>query len=301
MSVSAFMPLLFSFLIVVINSHAQVELTDANFESSLLSYEPKKSSVISEKKFNYGSMIIREMQEAVRNDAEGFNRADYFNVLSAFLTLEESMDNIQLAFEKFAKSEGSCEYFVAFEEQVMESDKYLVVRKKFLAYAEKCKNNQEPSAVSNSKIEEPDMEHLDKTLVALIEEINFHDQEYRKAGTKGTMEMQRLNDKENQALIDSLFISHGKYIGKSMVGAELESVMWAVIQHSNPEMMERYLPVLKEAFAEGELALAPLKMTIDRYYAITKGYQVFGSQSGFDADFATELQRKQIKEEFGIR
>jgi hypothetical protein len=277
---------------------AQEELNSQNFESALLSYTPKKSSLISQKDFNYGSMIIREMQDAVKNDAEGFNRADYFNVLSAFLTLEESEENIDLAFDKFAQSEGACEYFIAFEKQVRESDKYLPVRKKFLSRTAQCKSGDTEKQISLSGKEYAKEYDLDENLVTLMEEIKKRDQKHRTG--EGFMIKQKPLDDKNQVIVDSLYRVYGKYVGESLVGSELESVMWAVIQHADADMMKRYLPVLQKAYAEGELALAPLKMTIDRYYAITEGFQVFGSQQGFNSDLADEEKREEIKMMYGI-
>jgi len=76
--------------------------------------------------------------------------------------------------------------------------------------------------------------------------------------------------------------------------------MWSVVQHSNPEMMKKFLPILKKAVAEGELPTAPLKMTIDRYYGLVYGYQVFGSQGGLDIELANEQKRREIARAYGI-
>ncbi|WP_312406369.1 hypothetical protein [Brevundimonas sp.] len=56
--------------------------------------------------------------------------------------------------------------------------------------------------------------------------------------------------------------------------------MWAVIQHSDLEMMEEYLPVVQQAVADAQLEATPLKMLIDRVHAIRHGTHVFGSQVG---------------------
>jgi len=76
--------------------------------------------------------------------------------------------------------------------------------------------------------------------------------------------------------------------------------MWAVIQHSNLEMMERYLPVIQKAVKDKELNIVPLKMLIDRFYGLKYGYQIFGSQSGFGFEMADEKTRKEIELKYGI-
>ena len=75
--------------------------------------------------------------------------------------------------------------------------------------------------------------------------------------------------------------------------------MWAVIQHSNLDMMERYLPIIQNAVKENELHLTTFKMLIDRIY--TKPSMIinfFGSQQGIK--IADEKIIKEIKEKYGI-
>lgn len=47
---------------------------------------------------------------------------------------------------------------------------------------------------------------------------------------------------------------YGVCLGRSLVGKEYETVMGAVIQHAEPEMMERYLPVVHRAVESGNWA-----------------------------------------------
>lgn len=111
---------------------------------------------------------------------------------------------------------------------------------------------------------------------------------------------QKLLDKENQQTVEALYQQHNTYIGRSLVGTEHEAVMWSVIQHADPEMMEKYLPVIHKAVQDGELDMGPLKMLIDRYYGLTKGYQFFGTQSGFGFENAGKEEKNKIKEMYGI-
>ena len=74
--------------------------------------------------------------------------------------------------------------------------------------------------------------------------------------------------------------------------------MWLVIQHSNIEKMEEYLPVLIEAVKKKELKLTPLKMLIDRIYTVRFGYQIFASQMG--VDLANEEVRKKVIAKYAI-
>jgi hypothetical protein len=76
--------------------------------------------------------------------------------------------------------------------------------------------------------------------------------------------------------------------------------MWSVIQHSNPEMMEKYLPIVNKAVENNDLDKTPLKMLIDRYYGLKYGYQIFGSQNGFGFKMADDETRNKIIKQYGI-
>ena len=74
--------------------------------------------------------------------------------------------------------------------------------------------------------------------------------------------------------------------------------MFFVIQHSNVEMMERYLPIVQKAVRQNELQETPLKMLIDRIYGAKKGYQIFGNQEF--VDLSDKKTRIEISKKYGI-
>ena len=137
---------------------------------------------------------------------------------------------------------------------------------------------------------------LDSKLIRQIAQIHEDDQRYRKNGYDA--KRQTPLDRKNERRIEKLFEHYGKYLGTSLVGTRYNSVMWAVIQHSQPETMKKYLPVVHEAVREGELPAGPLRMLIDRIQTEETGKQVFGSQVG--VPLLTEAERKRIAEEYGI-
>jgi len=272
-----------------------------DFEKQVLAFEPKKNKDVSDKDYGYGKMILKETKEAVRNKPENFNLADYFNVLSALASLKEPKETLDIAFRKFSAAEGSCEYILSFESTVKNNLKYDAIREAYDQELTKCKEDTaveksfDLSAYATSN-------HLDPSLVERIYNVHLKDQRYRNTdSTKKISSKQHLLDKENQVTVDSLYRVHTAYVGKNRVGKKFESVMWAVIQHSNVEMMERYLPVVKKAVLDKELEVAPLKMLIDRFYGLKYGYQIFGSQGdGFGFKTADEKTIKEVKLEYGI-
>ena len=274
------------------------ELDYENFEHQILLYEPVARQDIDQKSFDYGSMILEETKSATKNSPENFNVADYMNVLSAFLTLKESLSNIELAYQKFEDAEGSCEYIIAFENTFENNPKYAPIRNKFRKKLEECRSEPSRDEVKFDIPEYCRSNKLDLKLVQEIIQINNADQQYRNGN--GVPDKQSVSDRKNQLKIDSLYRQYGTYIGRTLVGEKFESVMWAVIQHSNQEMMEKYLPVVHKAVEENELDETPFKMLIDRYYGLKYGYQVFGSQNGFGFDMADEDQRRAIMQKYGI-
>jgi hypothetical protein len=266
------------------------------FEEQALTYQPPQRVGVSEKDYAFGKMVLRETVRQTENDANTFNLADYFNVLSAFLTLREPEPALQLAFEKFINAPGSCEYLIEFWNKVKSNPKYAPIRKDWEQAKLDCENNEEPLAQSQS-LEEYASEHrLDLELLRQIQELNERDQQYRKDKYQPTQ--QTPLDQQNERMIDSLYEAHGQYIGSKLVGDKFEHVMWSIIQHSQLATMERYLPIIKQAVQEGQLAETPFRMLIDRVYTAKTGRQVFGSQQG--VELLPPAERERICREYGI-
>ncbi|WP_018476801.1 DUF6624 domain-containing protein [Pontibacter roseus] len=87
-------------------------------------------------------------------------------------------------------------------------------------------------------------------------------------------------DKENLQQVQAIIEKHG-WPGKSLVGNKASNAAWLVIQHISPEekeIMEGYLPLLREAAAKGELSKSSVALTEDRVRMYNNQPQVYGSQ-----------------------
>jgi hypothetical protein len=266
------------------------------FEAEALIYHPPQRVGVSDQDYNYGTMVLRETVRQTGNDAKAFNVADYFNVLSAFLTLHEPEPDLRLAFGRFVHAPGSCEYLIEFWEKVKSNPKYDPIRDEWDQARKNCENNNQPVSPPPSIEAYAEQFNLNLSLLRLMEKMDKRDQRFRKGSYKPIL--QTPLDRKNERTIDSLYAVHGQYVGRSLVGEKYESVMWSVIQHSRLETMERYLPVLKRAVSDDQLTETPFRMLIDRVFTARTGQQVFGSQQG--VELLPREERERICLMYGI-
>lgn len=90
-------------------------------------------------------------------------------------------------------------------------------------------------------------------------------------------------DSANLAQVEALIEKHG-WIGRSEVGRRANSALWLVIQHSNVDLMEKYLPLLEESVKNGESKGSHLALMTDRVRMYRELPQIYGSQIVKDKD-----------------
>lgn len=95
--------------------------------------------------------------------------------------------------------------------------------------------------------------------------------------------LQNETDSLNQLRIEEVIQKYG-YPGKSLVGPGQASVAFLVIQHSNQEMQEKYLPLLKQAANDGEVRWSSVALLIDRVLLGRGDKQIYGSQIHTDQE-----------------
>ncbi|RYE20925.1 MAG: energy transducer TonB [Sphingobacteriaceae bacterium] len=124
-----------------------------------------------------------------------------------------------------------------------------------------------------------------KKLVAQLDTILKSDQLYRSRKTvigskedNDNMNKQAILDRNNLVKIEKLFVIYG-YPGKSLVGEKQQSTAFLVIQHSDQETQEKYLPMLTKAAEKGELKASSLGILVDRIKTGRGEKQIYGSQT----------------------
>ena len=84
-------------------------------------------------------------------------------------------------------------------------------------------------------------------------------------------------DGENIKRVEEIIAKYG-YPGKALVGIPENRAAWIVIQHSSPQVIQKYLPMLREAVKNGDLDRQSLAITEDRNLMYQGKKQIYGSQ-----------------------
>lgn len=291
---SPLFPTLFTLLIFSPFSWGQTpSFTYADFEAQFMVFEPQQPSTVSAKDFEFAEMVIRETKSAVAQDVDGFNIADYWNIATAFARLQAPERDLELVWQKILAAESHCEYLIELQPHSPLDDIFpeAYARQVALCRGEAAQKTPQPFDL-NAYAQE---HQLDVALLRRMQQMEQNDQRFRST-QQGVSRQQALLDRQNQQQVEALYQEYGTYMGRSLVGDQFMATMWQVIQHSNLAMMERYLPVIHGAVQEGELGVVPLKMLVDRIYAIKHNYQIFGSQQG--VPMASTAIQEQVRRTF---
>ena len=216
---------------------------------------------------------IRQIKLQYNKNDQKFSNSMYWNYCTVFHKLQQN-SLIETSFVKAFESdkETICElvnegFASRFTIHISESKNLEI--ENYCRKIDKEEKPFDPTAYAQQH-------NLDIDLVRQMHLIQTNDQLYR----GNNNEKQAKLDKKNLEQVEALFKQYNRYIGESLVGPELKSAMWLVIQHSNTECIEKYLPILHKAVKENELPEGAFKMSLDRYYSDQFGYQLFGSQAG---------------------
>ena len=134
--------------------------------------------------------------------------------------------------------------------------------------------------------------NYDKPLQTELIKILDEDQKYRmqlnesqKKFAQDSKEMQDLwkiiiqKDSINLIKVKKILDEKG-WVGKDKVGAQANSALFLVIQHSDLETQKKYLPMMKEAVTKGNANPGSLALLIDRIEIREGRKQIYGSQIG---------------------
>lgn len=282
-------------LLIASQTHGQSFSAD-QLAVQILTYDPPRRPGVSETAYHKGVFILGEVRNATEGNIANFNKADYLNVLYAFAELGEPNAHLEAVLREIIVRDTDCEYLTFFRKSIEQRTAYPKIITAWNIAGGNCESTTSPppfDAVSYAAKYD-----VDPALAVLFDQIDQRDRQYRAKDLPNWATLQGPFDRENQRLIDSLFAAHGTYVGRSLVGEQFETVMWAVIQHAPIACMKRYLPAVQRAVAAEELPLVPLRMLVDRILWQCEGYQLYGSQLG--VPLAEEPQRRAMIEKYGL-
>ncbi|MFN3759532.1 MAG: DUF6624 domain-containing protein [Algoriphagus aquaeductus] len=267
------------------------------YVTKLDNYPPKKVEV-SEEKYRKATYILEQTFNTIKKDSFQIKYADHLNLAHAYALLLEPKElifsELNLAQEKDLESTAAV-FVLAVrspEHFRLTQSEYDSLSKRFHMIHDQSKNRKELFDIK----EYVSKGNYDKELVETIASIEERDQKHW--AEDSNMELQNKSDEENFTLIDSLYEKYESYIGKTLVGDKYNHVMWLIIQHSDLNRQEKYLPIILQAVRNDELEETPLKMLIDRIQTKKCGYQIFGSQ--LNVPLASDEIIKEIKNNFNI-
>lgn len=136
--------------------------------------------------------------------------------------------------------------------------------------------------------------NLDKPLVAILDTIYQEDQKYRQQISRieekngwESPEMKALwkiidkKDSINLVKVKEILDERG-WLGADVIGEQGNSTLFLVIQHSNIETQEKYLPMMREAVQKKNARPSELALLEDRVALGTGKKQIYGSQISQD-------------------
>ena len=136
--------------------------------------------------------------------------------------------------------------------------------------------------------------NFDITLMAILDTIYQKDQGYRhqrdameKAYGRESKELKsaekqmKEQDSLNLIKVEKILNERG-WLGPDIIGYFGNLTLWLVIQHSAPEIVEKYLPMMSEAVLKGDATANHLGYLVDRNRKDQNRKQIYGSQFGND-------------------
>ncbi|WP_449400681.1 DUF6624 domain-containing protein [Chryseobacterium wanjuense] len=89
-------------------------------------------------------------------------------------------------------------------------------------------------------------------------------------------------DAKNLLIVTKIIDSAG-WLGEDKIGKDANLALFAIIQHANSlEIMEKYLPIMKDAASKGNADKSQLAYLIDRVELLNNRKQIYGTQYSID-------------------
>ena len=132
------------------------------------------------------------------------------------------------------------------------------------------------------------------SISVLLDSIHVEDQKYRQKietiADKFGWESKEMSknwklisetDSSNLIVVNQILNEYG-WLSADQIGEKANSTLFLVIQHSDQETQEKYLPMMRNAVKEGNASASSLALLEDRIALGNGELQIYGSQVGKD-------------------
>jgi hypothetical protein len=258
------------------------------FAQSTNCFIPKQSANISDQQYQ---ILVRSIQKrciTIQTDTNKANLANaYFNLATYYakLGIDKSMifSNVSAAFA--ADTLIACKLANAFNQSNDYRPYYIASDS--VTWTNICNNcviyrAKQPKRIYKNinldLVKQLDsIKKDDQTIRLLVDNLSPDSEQY-----KLLWQEQPSLDKSNLVKIEAIIQQYG-YPGRSLVGDSLYNVAFLVIQHSNLQTAEKYLPVLKKAVQTKDFDKGSLKLLVDRVHTAKYNLQLWGTQLFWNA------------------
>lgn len=135
-----------------------------------------------------------------------------------------------------------------------------------------------------------------KEITRILDSIHVEDQKYRlnidslvqlygweSEEMKNYWEIIKQTDSSNLIIVEGILEKYG-WLSAKQIGGTANSTLFLVIQHSNQEVQEKYLPMMRKAVEDGNANSRSLALLEDRIRLGRGELQIYGSQIGTDRE-----------------
>jgi len=259
---------------------------------------PAKPDNVSEKDYQHGLEILKNSYQQVVESNHNVIANDHWNFATAYFILGQPKEMI---YDFLFKSKSSNKNFFCKSVEVYNNNRPIENTGFYKLIGEDYRELISDCSVLTEEEEFDVNEYIktnkyDKELIYALNDLRTEDQKLR-SGKDKDLEKQNKFDETNLLKAEEIIKKYG-YPGIDMVGKNFASVIFLVIQHSDLEHQEKYLPLIAKTVSENQLGKFALRLLLDRIYTKKTGQQIFGSQVG--VDFSDKKTIEDVKQKYNL-
>ncbi|PID95470.1 MAG: hypothetical protein CSA94_01440 [Bacteroidetes bacterium] len=248
--------------------------------ASYKSFVKKADSLYDAKKYEESATAYQKAFDAVGGGAYPYDR---YNAACSFAL---SGDTAKALFHLFSLAKHSKIKYKNYNHITTDPDlKSLYINKRWKKLIELVKANKDEAE-----------KDLDRPLVAILDSIYIEDQKYRRelgeieekygfSSKEVSNHWKLIEEKDSINLIKvKKILDERGWLGPKVVGAQGNSTLFLVIQHSDLETQLKYLPMMRDAVEKGNANASSLALLEDRVALRQGKRQIYGSQVRRDSE-----------------